>query len=103
MARARQVLPGPRVEIHETGAGQECIHLVYKHGCNALRKGTVEVMVFLDDDGQVRDSRTLRNTITRDPEPVERCVHRSIKKRRWKPPLGVSLSFVIHVSLSERC
>jgi phospholipase/carboxylesterase len=95
--------PYPAVWINEVGAGQECTRLVYKHGCHAVRRGLVEVTVFLDGQGLVRDVRTVKNTVTLDPELVESCVHGSIKKRKWKPPQGVSHSFTVRIVLSDKC
>lgn len=80
-----------------------CGRLVYKKGCEILRKGVVTLEIALSPKGKVRSLKPLSNTIKVDPGLVLKCIMKVVRGWRFKPPRGVSPRFPMKFILSDKC
>jgi len=88
---------------HAENERHACQQLIYKDGCRALRTGTVELDVTLDDQRKVASVRTRAIKISNDETLVEKCLLREVPKWRFHAPESHAHELVLTVILADMC
>jgi len=81
----------------------KCTDLVYKNGCEELRRGDIEVGITLDHVGKVVGVVQLRSTIRTDPRLVFNCVKEELVLWKFKPPTRFLNYFNMIFLFRDKC